>query len=154
MLHFTADDVKRVFDVWASLAGGNRALSAPRVATISKALKVRAADDVVVMLEWVWKSEDKAAKWLRGEDPKSERAYLDLANLMVVSKLDARCESAAEWKASASEDHDEPAATGVTLPKWAAYMSEVGKSSNKAAPKAIPKSKPPAPTLHSLDDED
>lgn len=50
------------------------------------------------MFEWVWCADEEAPRWLRGENPRSRPGgWLDLDNLLVGTKLDARCEAAALW---------------------------------------------------------
>jgi hypothetical protein len=73
-------------------------LSEERRKKIGKAIGSRGRVDLLVMFEWVWSSDDEGARFLRGDHPRSRpEGWLDLDNLLVARKLDARCEAAALW---------------------------------------------------------
>lgn len=96
-------DTERVFEAWRArqkLPSACRFTTARRRLIASALREGYTVEDLLLVLRWAYDSEDRAAKWLRGEVPENRRPYLDLENLFRISKVAARVECAAEWEAA------------------------------------------------------
>lgn len=103
---------QRVFESWRVRQRRpelNR-YSKQRAKQISAALASGySADDLILVIRWAHESDEDRPRFLRGENDQG-KTYLDLTNLLVVSKLDQRVTWALEWaeRASTEAPQEEP----------------------------------------------
>jgi hypothetical protein len=72
---------------------------------IASALRVTSADNLALLIRWVYESNDPGPAWLRGSNPNG-RVYLGLENILVVSKIPSRVQLALEWDPRRARPHD------------------------------------------------
>ena len=95
----------RVFEVWRTRQKRpeHNTYSKQRAKQITAALASGySAEDLILVIRWAYESDEDRPRFLRGENDQG-KTYLDLVNLLVVSKLDQRVTWAREWQESLSE---------------------------------------------------
>lgn len=103
-----ADDARAVWTAWARRQRVPSACkyTADRERLICKRLALGySAEDLLLLIRYAWESDDRHPTFWRGEHPEAglnPKTYLDLANLLVESKLGARVQAAREWEAASS----------------------------------------------------
>ncbi len=90
-------DLEQVFNAWRA---GHRApsrclLSEVREKRLKKLLQTYEKSDLILVVRWVYESDDDRAIYLR------DNRYTDLLEIFRLEKLDARLEMAEAWQ----EDH-------------------------------------------------
>lgn len=109
------DDVAAVFAAWRATRPRPKLckLTTARRKQISKALQDYTAADLLALIRYANQAQTAEARFWRGENDRGQE-YLDLMNLLRISKLDGRIERAILWaEGQASEAAAE--AAGVDL---------------------------------------
>ncbi len=99
-----ADDAEIVWAAWAARQKmpGACKYTKDRATLIAKRLALGySAEDLVLLIRYAWESDDPKPTFWRGEHHgagEKPATYLDLANLLVESKLGGRVQAAREWE--------------------------------------------------------
>ena len=93
-------DIRDVFEFWQARQSRPAVcrLSDSRRKLLRARLREYSADELITLVRYAYESSTPEARWWRGDNP-SRKKYTDLANLLRVSKLDRRVETATEWAA-------------------------------------------------------
>ena len=124
----TPDPVQQVFDLWRSYRPNPAycRLTAPRRKLLRARLGDYSASDLSTLVRYANEADVGECRFWRGENDRRQE-YLDLANLLRVSKLDGRVERALLWRdrqaALAATEHD-----GLDLGTMGAWSSRRGES--------------------------
>lgn len=98
------EDVNTVFAAW--MAGQKRPhlckLTSGRENLIKRALREYSALEISTLMRYAYESSDERARFWRGENDRNE-TYLDLTNLLRITKLDERVLLAMTWAEDALE---------------------------------------------------
>lgn len=108
----SSGDVDRVIEAWQARQARPRKVTAEFREKVTARLRLGySADDLVLMFRWVWESNERNPRWLRGENPDGVK-YLTMDNLLVKDKLSDRVAAAQDWadRQGSSADDAEPLA--------------------------------------------
>jgi len=116
-----AEEVAEVFDVWKTCIEKERVrLTKDRAAMIRARLNLGySSDDFVALIKYMFESNEREARWMRGENPRG-KPYLDLTSLLRVKMLARRVEDALEWQ-DAQSKVEEVAESGLDLGVMGAF---------------------------------
>jgi hypothetical protein len=111
-------DIDLVFQCWKTYQPrpGVCKLTQSRRKLISARLKEYEVEDLCVLFHYIFTANDSLCRWMRGENP-SQRSYLDLQNLLRVTKVPHRVEQAWKWRdqqAEKAEQQSQPE-SGIDL---------------------------------------
>lgn len=103
-------DIKTVFEKWRSYQPRPNIcrLTDARKKLIGARLKDFSAEELEVMIKWVFESNEYGPRWLRGDNPE-RRTYLDLQNILRSTKVPQRVEAAFRWVDQQKEPEVSPA---------------------------------------------
>jgi hypothetical protein len=95
----TMDPVQQVFDLWRSTRPNPDycRLTPPRRKLLNTRLKAYPVADLLALVRYASEADTKEARFWRGENDRRQE-YMDLVNLLRISKLDGRLERALLWR--------------------------------------------------------
>lgn len=95
----TTQAVQRVFDVWRSYRPNPTycKLTQARRKLLTARLRDYSADDLIALVRYANEADVGECRFWRGENDRRQE-YLDLVNLLRISKLDGRVERALLWR--------------------------------------------------------
>lgn len=116
MANQSMDQVRSVFEKWKSYQSRPDVcrLTDSRKKLIKARLKEYSSDELCLMIDYIFLSQDLGCRFLRGENP-DRKKYLDLTNLLRVTKVPQRIERAFEWHDSQSSAPAPAANDGLDL---------------------------------------
>ena len=93
------DEISNVFNVWVQNLNKPRKLTKRRIKAIQDALKIVSEKEIILVIEYIFNSDDEYASFVRGNN-KAETKYTGLLNLLRIKKIEDKVKRAKLWKSS------------------------------------------------------
>ena len=96
-----------LFRYWADKINKKRIkMTCRRLAIIEEALGAHPCEDLKLLIDYVFDSEDEYALFMRGNNERGKK-YTELENIFRLTKLDEKIKKAKAWKQSTSLPEDD-----------------------------------------------
>ena len=101
-------EILRVFNYWKEKTNKAKKIRMTnrRVNFIEQALKEHPIEDIILLLDYIFDSEDEYALFMRGNNERGKK-YTDLGNIFRPTKLSEKIGKAKEWKSATETPEDD-----------------------------------------------
>jgi hypothetical protein len=102
----TKDEISEIYQHWVANLSKNKKLTIRRIKAIEEALILTKAEDLKLIIEYIFNADDEYASYIRGANSLNKE-YTDLLNILRIQKISDKLERAKTWKSSRELPEDD-----------------------------------------------